>query len=530
MTSRTRNLTILGVVAALLVLALLVIVPGHAAVEGHQARARPRGRHRARLRGRADAAGSRGHAAGGRRRDRDDAQARRLARRLGARDPARRRAPDLGRPAGRPERRARARAGRQHGPAPVLRLGAEHPHRPRGLRGRPRRSIEAVEAASKQKGKAEATDVPPGSDMTPAQADKANNTAKDRYYLFGPDQLPIGPDKKPLRTGTYEPSGTCKDLLSDYDAEPGPAPEFAKDTECLKELEALGSGGPPAGSRVIKVPEGVRGGRAGAGRRTSRPQIQRYTVLEDDSELSGEDIKNPKADTDPNTNAPLVTMEFTDKGREAFARVTKRIAERGFEQSTLQPGRHRQGAVLPALRDHARQPDRLAGDDRLHLEPRGDRRPHGRPDRERRRLQRRQRPGREPAHRRAADRAQADLGDPGVGDARPAGAAPGPVRRRRRPAADDPLPARLLPRARPGGDGGAADLRGLAVRAGQADPDHAHAAGHRGPRADAGGGGRRQHRHVRANKGGGARRADRSLPPSPRATRRRCGRSSTRTS
>jgi SecD/SecF fusion protein len=173
--------------------------------------------------------------------------------------------------------------------------------------------------------------------MTPAEADKANNTAKDRYYLFGPDQLPIGPDKKPLRTENYEPSGTCKDLLSDYESAPGNAPEYAKGTECLSELEELGSGGPPAGSRVIKVPEGVVVLEQEPAPKQPE-QIKRFTVLEDDSELSGEDIKNPKAGTDPNTNAPLVTMEFTDKGREAFARVTKRIAERGFEASTLSPG------------------------------------------------------------------------------------------------------------------------------------------------------------------------------------------------
>ena len=51
-------------------------------------------------------------------------------------------------------------------------------------------------------------------------------------------------------------------------------------------------------------------------------------MIEDDTELSGTDIKNPKAATDQNSQ-PVVTMEFTDKGREAFARVTKQIAERG---------------------------------------------------------------------------------------------------------------------------------------------------------------------------------------------------------
>ena len=42
-------------------------------------------------------------------------------------------------------------------------------------------------------------------------------------------------------------------------------------------------------------------------------------MLEDDSELSGSDIKNPEQNTDQNTQEPIVTMEFTDNGRERFA-------------------------------------------------------------------------------------------------------------------------------------------------------------------------------------------------------------------
>jgi SecD/SecF fusion protein len=197
--------------------------------------------------------------------------------------------------------------------------------------------FQAVEAASTQEGKAEASDVVPDSGQTRAEADRENNTDTDRYYLFGPDQLPIGPDKRPVRAGDYDPSATCRELLSDYESRPGAPKEYAKGTECLAELEELGPGGPPSGSRVIRVPEGVvvlEQERAP----NQPPQIKRFTVLEDDSELSGLDIKNPEANTDPNTNAPLVTMEFTDDGREAFARVTKRIAERGFDQSTLEPG------------------------------------------------------------------------------------------------------------------------------------------------------------------------------------------------
>ena len=205
------------------------------------------------------------------------------------------------------------------------------------------------------------------------EADRNNNTQADRYYLFGPDQAA---DRARQAAGAHGDvravghlQGAARRVRRGARATPN---KYAKDTECLTELEALGSGGPPAGSRVIKVPEGVvvvEQERAP----NQPPQIKRFTVLEDDSELSGEDIKNPEANTDPNTNAPLVSMEFTDEGREAFARVTKRIAERGFNLSTLQPGRAAR-AVPAELRDHARRPDRLAGDDRLPGEPRGHRR------------------------------------------------------------------------------------------------------------------------------------------------------------
>ena len=57
-----------------------------------------------------------------------------------------------------------------------------------------------------------------------------------------------------------------------------------------------------------------------AERQPNQPEsVQQYFVLEDDSELSGTDIKNPEQNTDQHTQEPIVTMEFTDKGREAFA-------------------------------------------------------------------------------------------------------------------------------------------------------------------------------------------------------------------
>ena len=193
---------------------------------------------------------------------------------------------------------------------------------------------QATEVATEQKPKAEPEDVPPGEEISPQEADKKNDTIGDQYYLFGPDRFPIGPNHEPLIEGDYDPSSTCKDLLADYDATEGPPHEYPEDTECKSQLEALGPAGPPSGSRVYKVPQGIVVVEGEPAPNQSE-RVHRFFVIEDDSELSGTDIKNPEQGFDPNTNAPLVTMEFTDKGREAFARVTKRIAERGRDCETL---------------------------------------------------------------------------------------------------------------------------------------------------------------------------------------------------
>ncbi len=223
---------------------------------------------------------------------------------------------------------------------------------------------DATEFASTQEGKAEQQRRSRRArTRRPRRPTRRTTRRATSYYLFGPDRLPIGPDKKPVRTGRLRRRRRpAESYLRTTSRGPARRPSSPKDTECKSELEALGSGGPPAGSRVIKVPEGVvvvEGERV----ENQPPQIKRFFVLEDDSELSGTDIKNPEQTFDPNTNAPIVTMEFTDEGREAFARVTKRLAERGA-RIIVPPGSDRD-AGLPALRDHARQQDRLARDDRL---------------------------------------------------------------------------------------------------------------------------------------------------------------------
>ena len=54
-----------------------------------------------------------------------------------------------------------------------------------------------------------------------------------------------------------------------------------------------------------------------------------WYVLRDRPELDGDDIRNPEQNSDPTTNQPNVTFEFTEEGRQAFQTVTRRIAERG---------------------------------------------------------------------------------------------------------------------------------------------------------------------------------------------------------
>jgi SecD/SecF fusion protein len=210
---------------------------------------------------------------------------------------------------------------------------------------------DAVEVATEQKPRSEPTDIPPdgvadeierrfdGDNKKIQQYyDQRNDSHSGRYYLFGPDKdLIAGPDS------------TCAELLADYEGvESGPKrkpAQIPKGSECRAQLADIPVGnhqggaeestatpksGFPAGSEVLDVPRGIVV--IEATRAPNQPDdVQNYHVIEDDSELSGSDIKNPEQNTDQRTNEPIVTMEFSDDGREAFANVTKRIAQRGSE-------------------------------------------------------------------------------------------------------------------------------------------------------------------------------------------------------
>src|SRR3954463_11947920 len=223
----------------------------------------------------------------------------------------------------------------------------------------------AVDTASKQKPRAEAVDIPAdgasdavkkqfGGDQKKIEEyyDRQNDTAGDKYYLFGPGKGVTRPLLRPGQVGEQTGAAaqqaaandatqfyeSCKELSDDYQGTSATrAPRGngsgkpAKDTACPATLKSLADKGvgPPAGSLLIKVPRGIVVVKDEA--QGNSKSTLGYWTLEDDSELSGSDIKDPKQTFDPTTNEPIVSFEFTDKGRKAFARATKREAERGAE-------------------------------------------------------------------------------------------------------------------------------------------------------------------------------------------------------
>jgi SecD/SecF fusion protein len=132
-----------------------------------------------------------------------------------------------------------------------------------------------------------------------------NNSAADqpRFYAF--DEV----SKRPLNNG--QPSESREAALEDLD-----------DAER---------------ARVVRVPEGilvVRDQKPSA----DAPEPDRFWVIEDNPALSGTDIRNPEQSFDQQfSNEPIVTLEFTDRGREAFQEITRNIAQRGRDNAFGSP-------------------------------------------------------------------------------------------------------------------------------------------------------------------------------------------------
>ncbi len=297
-------------------------------------------------------------------------------------------------------------------------------------------------------------------------------TSGPRYYLFDKDsdELVAGPEQDRA------------DLFS------------------LPEAEAL-----PKGQRkIIVVKQGtivVRDSLTSSGGRSSdseAPEVDRYFVLRDRPALSGDDIRNPEQNFDPVTNQPNVTFDFTDNGRRIFQEVTRAIAERGLLNFPPQPESFAivldDEIVSRPVIDPEENPDGIDG--RTGAQISG-----GFDITEAQDLAEFLRIGALPVELKLTSQStvSATLGQQALDQGLKAGIV-GLIL----------VILFLIAYYRfLGSDrrAGAARLRGLLLRADEADPDHPYAAGHRRPDPDDRGRRRLEHRHLRADQGGGEARA-----------------------
>src|SRR3954463_1144979 len=142
------------------------------------------------------------------------------------------------------------------------------------------------------------------------QVDSNNTTSGPIYYAFDKTS------HRPLNDGI--PDERRSDLVSD-----------------LRKQNKLSS------ADILSVPEGIIVVRNEDQRPTDQQtgKVDAWWVLRDNPVLSGTDIKNPEQNFDQQGGGePIVTMEFTGKGRKAFAATTRAIAQRGADNAALNGG------------------------------------------------------------------------------------------------------------------------------------------------------------------------------------------------
>ena len=146
-------------------------------------------------------------------------------------------------------------------------------------------------------------------------------------------------------------------------------------------LDNLADDGKAAQAEILEVPEGILVVRDVDEREPEKQvgKVDNWWVLKDNPVLGGSDIKNPEQNFENGTGGPpIVTMEFSDKGRKAFAdddaedRAARRRQRRDQRRPAEPAGR------LAPLRDPARQRADLDAVHQLPREPRRDRRLTGR--------------------------------------------------------------------------------------------------------------------------------------------------------
>src|SRR5436190_1034392 len=167
---------------------------------------------------------------------------------------------------------------------------------------------------------------------------QVGTTAQLQFYDWEPNV--IGPDGKQLGENATDYSAANTPIPGLLDA----VKRAAKAKPLAEATDVPASGPDVQELRAAGVnPNNQQAVRQFYDKKNDTSGKKLYLFIKDDSELSGSDIKDPKQSFDPRTNEPIVTFNFTDKGRKAFARVTKRIAQRG-SGTILPPGVSRQNA------------------------------------------------------------------------------------------------------------------------------------------------------------------------------------------
>ena len=103
----------------------------------------------------------------------------------------------------------------------------------------------------------------------------------------------------------------------------------------------LESQGKTSSSEILEVPEGIVVLRDEDRRPVDqqRGQVDNWWVIKDNPVLGGSDIKNPEQNFENGSGGPpIVTMDFSDKGRKAFANTTRNIAQRGADNAAINGG------------------------------------------------------------------------------------------------------------------------------------------------------------------------------------------------
>jgi SecD/SecF fusion protein len=202
----------------------------------------------------------------------------------------------------------------------------------------------------------------PGVEDADRAADQVGSTAQLFFYDWEANIL-----DKDCRTNDTEPNGgqqpitglrnavaqagKCTDVPLSKDSVAASAPRYYAFNKVSKQpfqgatglesRQAALDAVPEAqreNAEVLEVPKGVlvvRDEKGPVGKNGKEPPApDRWWVILDRPALSGTDLKNPEQNFDQRGGGqPIVTFDFTDKGRKAFQKITREIAQRGADNT-----------------------------------------------------------------------------------------------------------------------------------------------------------------------------------------------------